>query len=128
MLLNEEQLSIINDVRYIMGLEDSYFPKAPRYICEAIDNIISFRRDFGLLSAEKASILRDTLSTAILAGISHHDTFGSFMLRSCPPIKDARLRDLCEYGDLVMVARLAWLDWIIETGEIKPDLLAGDER
>jgi hypothetical protein len=124
MRLSDEQLWVIKEVRSLMHPENLY---APRYICQAIGIVLSARIVKGELSEAEAMTLKHTLATGVLGGISNMVSLGGFLLRSCPPIKEVYMRDLSAYRDLVMVARRTWLDWIIETGEIKPDLLAGDE-
>jgi hypothetical protein len=124
MRLSEKQLDIIKGVR--VWMEKDGYP--PRYICHAIASVLVAREKEGSLSEAESSTLKHTLSAAILAGISHMVTFGAFMLMTCDVFNTVYDRDAGEFSELVHLARLAWLDWIIETGEIKPDLIAGDER
>lgn len=123
MRLNEEQLSIIKEVRALMGADVDH---PPRYICHALRNVLMARQADGTLPFARSASLRNTLSTAILAGINHMVTFGGFMSITCPVFDGQHAGD--EYRNLIHMARLAWLDWIIHTGEIKPDFLLGEER
>jgi hypothetical protein len=128
MRLNEEQLSVIKAVRAAMGWEGKISPYYSRYICHAVEKVLMDRVTEGLLSVAQAQTMKHHLATGILAGISHMVTFGGFMLATCPVFKEIYERDKEAYTDTVHIARLAWLDFIIETGEIKQDLLAGEAR
>ena len=108
-----------------MGSGDGY---RPYYICHAIGMVLKTNVSYGLITDKEASTLKHNLCTGILAGISHTVTFGGFMVKACQSVKDVSERDPEEYINLLNTCRIAWLDWIIETGEIKPDFLAGDER
>lgn len=127
MWLNEEQLSVIKEARELMGDErPGKYP--PRYICLAVGEVLADRKDRGDMSDEAARSMKHQLSTGILAGISHMVTFGGFMLHTCPTLENLAEADPSAYYEMILLARLTWLDWIIHTGEIKQDLLAGEER
>jgi hypothetical protein len=120
--LTEEQLSIIKEVRNLMA----HGEHAPRYICTAIGRIIKAKRDAGSISVEQADTLKHQLCGAIIWGINSMVTFGGFMILTCPVIAEMVKRDEDWYDDTIHLARLTWLDWIIETGEIKPEKLLGE--
>jgi hypothetical protein len=128
MRLNPEQLMVIKEVRALME-EKGKVPKYyTRYICHAVGKVLSVRVEAGFLSSDAAQTLKNQLVTGILAGISHMVTFGGFMTVTCPVFREINNRDAAEFVRVSHMARLAWLDWIIYTGEIKVDLLAGEER
>jgi hypothetical protein len=128
MRLNEEQLSIIKAARALMEEPDEVPQHYTRYICHAVARVLKIRVEAGLLSAEAAQTLKHQLATGILAGISHMVTFGGFMLVTCQAFREIHNRDDAEFTSVIHMARLTWLDWIIHTGELKQDLLAGEER
>jgi hypothetical protein len=128
MRLNEEQLMVIKAVRAMMEGPDEVPQHYTRYICHAVARVLKVRVAAGLLSAEAAQTLKHQLATGILAGISHMVTFGGFMLVTCQAFREIHNRDDAEFTCVIHMARMAWLDWIIYTGEIKPDLIAGEDR
>jgi hypothetical protein len=121
MRLNEDQLMVIRKTReYMEGHGSSTY-----YICHAIGKVILALTDDETFSHAQASQIKNQLSTGILAGISHMVTFGGFMLLTCPVISNVYHNNEDAYDDLITMARMAWLDWIIHTGEIKADKVLG---
>jgi hypothetical protein len=112
MRLSKEQLGIIKDVRNLMG-SGKY---APRYICHAIGKVIQVEVADGSFSVEEGSILKHELCGAIIKGINGMVTFGGFMIITCPTMQ-AMIddNDDDDYEDVIQLARLAWLDRMIET-------------
>lgn len=124
MRLNEEQLSVIRKVRALMSGDDQL---VPRYICPAIGIVISALEERGEISEKDGVTLKHNVCSGILGGIDHHVTFGAFITKVCPPLRELLIQDDWTYYEALHMARLAWLDWIIYTGEIKAEKLLGED-
>lgn len=123
MRLNETQLLVIKRTRDVM--QENKFSSP--YICHNVAQALRELHEEGVVPDEDVSSMKHNLSTAILAGIGHMVTFGGFMLLICPPLKAMHDAEPVYFYKVQQMARLAWLDWIIETREIRQDLLAGEE-
>jgi hypothetical protein len=128
MRLTEEQLSVIKEARALLAGADYSHHK---YICWCIAEVLDRWVKVGVVTRLHSLLLNDQLCSAIQAGIGDMLTFSFFMLDACPPLLEMYLqkndRDN-RYENAIMMARVAWLDWIIETGEITPENLPGSER
>jgi hypothetical protein len=125
MHLNTEQVDIIRDVKKLMSRKKN----APKYICHAISTVISDRVKDGDMDIRYADLMKHDLSEAITRGINSMVSFSGFMVIAFPPIRE-KLNDIEDedYENIMYLGRLAWIDWIIETEEIKPEILLGESR
>ncbi len=119
MWLNDEQLSVIKEVRTRMGDKNL----VPRFICALIGIVLRERVRAGVLSADSAGTIKNQLSSAITSGIGGMVTFGGFMIASCPVLRKMHDGDWDVYDNAIHLARMAWLDKILETREIAAEKL-----
>ncbi len=124
MRLNEEQLSVIKEVRARMN-GNGY---VPRYICAAIRLVLQDHVAEGFRSEESAKTMKNHLSSAITGAIGGMVTFGGFMIVTCPILSNMSENDGDAYEYTIHLARLTWLDRILETGEIVAEKFEGIEE
>lgn len=106
MRLNEYQIEIMRGVREILD-------KEPEYICLAIKIVC----DANGYNSEEVGILQN----AIDAGIDNCVSLGSFLTTQSATINRLSGREGVKFDRTLWMARAAWVDWIIETGEIQPE-------
>jgi hypothetical protein len=121
MKLNAEQLSIMEEVRDIMYMDavsDTGIPFVSCYICFSIMTVVR-NRGYPVNGRWTKDM---ELRQAIQSGIPGFSAFGGYILHKLTEIADAQSESFlnaCLWG------RLAWLDKIVEDGEILEELLPG---
>lgn len=124
MKLTEDQLSVIKEVRDLMYADaeaDHRIDSVSFYICSNIQNVV-FKRANGGFPGNRERELMDSLCNMIHHALSRYTTFGSYIhsyLVGRGHIEDIGYVSL---GTIVL-GRLAWLDKILDSGEIAAETL-----
>ena len=121
MKLEKRHLDILHGVRHMMREaaenDGAPSPYVSGYICSNIDLQILRRYQHDDYLYSNARQAADELKEAIRLGIGNFVTFGGWLRFFADPDFNWSRAD---YDKFVVLGRLAWLDKIIETGEIVP--------
>ncbi len=111
MILTDEQLSIIHEVRAELSEQNEF-----GYICCSIENVINQRFDVEVLEdASGALEAFNEFTDSIRVALKRHSTVFVYLRHEVRGFRDLPINVQNEQADL---ARLAWLDRMIETRTI----------
>lgn len=118
MQLTNDQMEVMREVRdrFKAGQNKS------QYICNILGEVLGDWSKSKKISTDQEYALERSLRFSIEAAIAGHPTFAGFLLKTCRiALKVMEEKDRKTFEDFMWQARMAWLDWIVETRNIETE-------
>lgn len=122
MQLTADQMEVMREIRdrFKAGTNKSH------YMCNMLGDVLGDWVEIDKISDDQEYALERSLRLAIQDAIANLSTFEGFMLAAYPSVKNmSEEKGREKFEEFMWQARMAWMDWIVETGSIETEYIKG---